>query len=447
MFSCCRLPYVLGIPLVISSLLNMPMWAISPVVSETELRERIARFPKEAGPYETLAQLLLERLRKDWARQDYSSLSGASFQSQIENFQRRAQEILSLYRKIEEFKPKQVEILLQMAEIHYLYLGQTQQAQQLLEKASRLAPEHPQVIIALADFTFYHHGKRHEALEQLRKALQKHPHQPDVLITLADLLSTPPAESRDYIEAKTLLHQALEIQPQAQNLRLMLGQVWVREATRDEFNPDKASLKQALQLFQTVTTMDPQNETAWLEMAKTAQQLGQYTVAEQALRTLLKQFPNHIQGRLLLGDNLLIQASKDLDQGLYTAQAAEADQWYESLLPVLQEIPLSQQVQLFYNQGLLAVVHGQVLSLQSNSHHQAEQRLRAAIAAFEKAQHIFDQISIINASLQKDLAKAWHYLGLLLWQNPSRQTEAISCLETACSLNYADSCTWLKQQR
>lgn len=435
----------LAVLLLLSCLLSSPAWSASPPSPEAELREKIRRFPQEASYYEALANLLLERLRTDWARQDPTA-SGASFQSQIENFQRRAQELRYLYGKVQELKPRQVEVLLQLAEIHYLYLGQTQEAEKLLQEATRLAPEHPKVVIALADFTYYHSGKRAEALEQLRKALQKQPGQPDLLITLADLLSTPPLELKDYSEAKTLLSQALETQPQAHNLRLMLGQVWVREATRDELKPDKAGLNTALQLFQHVTELDPSNERAWLELANTAQQLGQYPMAEQALRILLKQYPQHIQARLLLGDNLLVQAGAGLDQGLYGPQAAEADQWYQSLLPVLQELPLNQRVQLFYNQGLLATVHGNALSRQPGSLLQAEQRYREAIAAFEKAQSIFDQASIINASLQKELGKAWHGLGLLLSQQPPRQSEAISCLQAACDLKYQESCHWLKQQ-
>ncbi|PIQ29257.1 hypothetical protein COW36_17265 [bacterium (Candidatus Blackallbacteria) CG17_big_fil_post_rev_8_21_14_2_50_48_46] len=432
--------------LLLGSLLLAPLPALTAPLNETELRERIVRFPKEADNYQLLAELLLENLRSDWAKQD-PSLSGASFQAQTESFARRAKELLFLYNKVQELKPNQIEVLLQLAEVQYLFLGQAQESEKTLNQAATLAPDNPKVVMALADFTYYHKGKRADALDLLRKALSKQPSQADLLITLSDLLSTPPLDpNKDYEEAKTLLNQALEKSPQAHNLRLMLGRVWGRQATRDELKIDKLGLAIALKLFENVTQSDPQNQTAWIEQARAQQELGQFAEAEQSLRQLLSFSPRDPQARLMLGDILLIEASQALDQGKFSPQAAEAESWYLKLEQEgqLQELAPNQRVQLFYNQGLLARVQAAELAATPSQKAEAEKRFREAIAAYEKVQTIFDQMSIFNNALQKELGKAYYGLGLLL-QGQERAAEGIAILQTACSLKNQESCDWLKK--
>lgn len=440
--------------LLLASLLSTPAWAQEIPAREVELREKIVKFPKEATHYEQLAQLLLERLRADWLRQD-PSMRGASTLSVAEDFNRRARELIYLLEKVKELKPNQVELLIQMAEINYLFLGAPQESAKLLKQALEQAPQNPRVIIAYADFTFFDGGKRPEALEQLRKAIQTYPNETDFVITLADLLSTAVLDPKDYTEAKAVLGQALEKKPTAQNLRLMLARIWLREATRNELKIDKVGLAEALKLFQAVTTAEPTNEAAWSELAQTAQQLGEIDVAEAALRQVLLLQPKNALAKLLLGDVKLLQAGKDLDQGLYTAAAAEADQLYAQLVEAGQdrELAVTQRVQMYYNQGLLAMVEAGVLAgkapaanpgSNSDALAPAEKRYRESIAHYEKAQMIFDNLNVLNPVLQKDLGKSYHGLGLL-YQKTERMAEAVGFIQTACSLKTEESCAWLKK--
>jgi tetratricopeptide (TPR) repeat protein len=443
MFSCFRRCFRLAPALLLALLLQAATAPLS--AEENRLREQIIRSPRDAQAHERLAEWLLERLRADWARQD-PNVSGASFQAQAADFERRARELLFLYGKVQALQTPRAETLLQLAEIQYLYLGQPQEAEKHLREAVQLAPNNPKVIIAQADFICFHHGKRAEGLALLRTALAQQPGQQDLLITLSDLLSTPPATPADYAEAKTLLTQALEKAPAADTLRLMLGRVWGREATRDELKIDKVGLEGALKLFQAVTQAAPENALAWLEQARAAQQLGRYREAEQALRRQLALTPADPQGRLLLGDTLLILAGQSLDQEQYSPEAAEADQWYQKLVSdnQLSDLALNQRVQLFYNQGLLARIEATTLARQNAHWPRAEARYQAAIAAFEKAQAIFDQVNILNPALQRDLGRAWHGLGLLREQQ-QRHLEAVSMLQTACGLKLSESCDWLKK--
>lgn len=431
--------------LVLACLLSTPAWAAEMPPREMELREKIIQSPKVAEHYEQLAQLLLERLRADWLRQD-PSMRGASTLSVAEDFNRRARELIYLLEKVKEIKPNQVELLIQMAEIHYLFLGSPQESAKLLKQALEQAPQNPRVIIAYADFTFFDSGKRAEALEQLRKAIQTYPSENDFVSTLADLLSTAVVDVKDYAEAKTVLGTALEKRPEAHNLRLMLARVWLREATRNELKIDKVGLAEALKLFQAVTAADPSNDAALSELAQTAQQLGEIALAESALRQLLLLQPQNALAKLLLGDVKLLQAGKELDQGLYTAAAAEADQLYAQLVENAQDsqLAVTQRVQMYYNQGLLAMVEASVLAAKAEMATQAEKRYRESIAHYEKAQMIFDNLNVLNPVLQKDLGKSYHGLGLL-FQKSERMAEAVGFFQTACSLKTEESCAWLKK--
>ncbi|MGE3728842.1 MAG: tetratricopeptide repeat protein, partial [Candidatus Sericytochromatia bacterium] len=324
--------------------------------------------------------------------------------------------------------------------------GSPQESAKLLKQALEQAPQNPRVIIAYADFTFFDSGKRAEALEQLRKAIQTYPSENDFVITLADLLSTAVVDVKDYAEAKTVLGLALEKRPEAHNLRLMLARVWLREATRNELKIDKVGLAEALKLFQAVTAADPSNDAALSELAQTAQQLGEIALAESALRQLLLLQPQNALAKLLLGDVKLLQAGKELDQGLYTAAAAEADQLYAQLVENAQDsqLAVTQRVQMYYNQGLLAMVEASVLAGKTEMATQAERRYRESIAHYEKAQMIFDNLNVLNPVLQKDLGKSYHGLGLL-FQKSERMAEAVGFFQTACSLKTEESCAWLKQ--
>ncbi|MBT9547887.1 MAG: tetratricopeptide repeat protein [Candidatus Sericytochromatia bacterium] len=423
----------------------VPAWAAEIPPNEVALREKIIQFPKVAEHYEQLAQLLLERLRADWLRQD-PSMRGAATLSVAEDFNRRARELIYLLEKVKELKPNQVELLIQMAEIQYLFLGSPQESTKLLKQALEQAPQNPRVIIAYADFTFFDTGKRAEALDQLRKAIQTYPNENDFVITLADLLSTAVVDVKDYAEAKAVLSQALEKKPEAQNLRLMLARVWLREANRNELKIDKAGLGEALKLFQAVTIADPSNDAALSELAQTAQQLGEIELAESALRQLLSLQPQNALAKLLLGDVKLLQSGKELDQGLYPASAAEADQLYAQLVAAGQDsqLAVTQRVQMYYNQGLLAMVEAAILAAKTETAAQAEKRYRESIAHYEKAQMIFDNLNVLNPVLQKDLGRSYHGMGLL-YQKSERMAEAVGFIQTACSLKHDESCAWLKK--
>jgi tetratricopeptide (TPR) repeat protein len=434
--------------ILLAGLLSAPTWATEISPRETELREKIVKFPQAAENYEQLAQFLLERLRADWLRQD-PSLRGSATLDLAQDFNRRAKELVYLFDKVKELQPEKVELLVQMAEINYLFLGQPQESAKLLKQAIEQAPNNTRVIIAYADFTFFDSGKRAEALEQLRKAIQAHPNEMDFVITLADLLSTAPPELKDYAEAKALLNQALEKKPEGTNLRLMLGRVWQREATRNELKIDKEALAESLKVFQAVTIADPQSDTAWLEMARTAQELGLLPEADRALRQLLVLQPKNALAKLLLGDNLLLQISKELDQGLFPAQAQEADLLYLELVQSGQDkdLAVTQRVQMYYNQGLLAMVDATAQAAKANNlaaFASTEARFRASISAYEKAQNVFDNLNVINPTLQKDLGKSYHGLGLI-YHKQERMAEAVGYFQTACSLKAEESCDWLKK--
>ena len=148
--------------------------------------------------------------------------------------------------------------------------------------------------------------------------------------------------------------------------------------------------------------------------------------------------------RLLLGDLWLQQGAAALDQGQLSPEIVQAEEIYRGLLPQAQlgRLVSAQQVQLYYNLGLLAFLRGQAEKAQPAKalpHYQESERM------YRQAMAIFDRINIINRPLQQELAKTLEAIGQI-YVGQAGQAQAVEYYKQACGFKLESSCTWLKQQ-
>jgi len=409
-------------------------------LSETSLRQALERFPNQAEAHIRLADYLIVQLRIDWARRDPSA-AGASFQAQAEDLQRRAQELVFLYERALKQAPERVEAKVHLAEVYFVFLNHFQRAEELLQEALAEQPDHPSVNIAMAEYQFFFKGQQAEALQRLEQTLQKHPQHPGLIIAYVDLKTSVSDKPEDYLAAREQVSQALAQQPADQNLQHMLGLLWLREADlSDKLDLEKA--ERGLNLY--IALFEAHGDPAQaLEAAQIARDMGRLAQARELVRQGLKQAPEHARLTMLLGDLWLKQAATDLEQGRVSQETADAETQYQWLVAQnkVSELLQSEQVQLYYNLGLLAVLQGKTASNAQN----AKAHFENALNHYRQAQAMFDRLNLVNAPLQTDIAKTLEALGALLAQEQKMQAASEKYRE-ACSLKLESSCQWLQQQ-
>ncbi|MGV3526323.1 MAG: tetratricopeptide repeat protein [Candidatus Sericytochromatia bacterium] len=410
---------------------------------EATLRQSLTAQPQNAQIPLQLANLLLERLRQDWARRDPNAPEADQLAQNAE-LERRAQELVSLYRKTISLQPASVEARVNLAEVQFIFLNQFEDAEALLQEALSEAPNSIPAVIAFAEFTYFVKGNGPQALDNLRKALQVHPQDPELSITLADLATSRSNKPGDFASARELLENALNQHPNHESLRYMLATVWVREAAIQPEQLDAAAAEKGLAIFLELFQSKPDADLA-LESAGVARSLGRLPQARFLVESALQRFPTDMRLRLLLGDLWLEQSAASLDSFTWSEELTTAESQYRQILatPSFRELISSQQVQLYYNLGLLAYIKGQ--SQISANPAQALTHLQESERHYRQAMAIFDRINMINGPLQQDLARTLETRGKL--QHQQQQTApAVEAMREACTLKLESSCQWLRNQ-
>lgn len=408
--------------------------------SEQRLRQALQAHPQDPQAYQALAEFLLDQLRKDWGRRD-SNGSGPVFQAQNDALQRRALELIQLYRQCLALEPSNISAKVDLAEVYFVFQGRYDEAERLLKEALAEQPHQPKANIAMAEFTFFFKKDAPTALKRLEAALEKNPDNRDLSITLADLMTAASTKPEDFAHAHRVLDAALEKVPQDRNLRYMQASVWSREAQLNPKSPDVAKAEKALQIYQELLTEKAESDLS-LEAAQIAQSLKRLAQAREIVRQGLLHDPRNPELHFLMGNLWLDQGTKVLDQGEIPPEALEAEKYYRWLMEEQKDTDLltSEQVQLYYNLGLLAYLKSKA----PQAAHPME-LLKESESFYRRAVAIFDRVSIINGPLQQDLGRTLVAQGeqyLKVDQKP----EAIARYRQACGLKLEAACTWLKQQ-
>lgn len=406
---------------------------------ESALRQQLLKTPDNIEAELKLADLLLENMRKLWAQRDPSA-TGPALQEQSDEIQRRCQELITLYEKVLSQQPGHVEARVNLAEVYGIFLSRYDQAETLLKQALETDPKNPKALVAAAEYQFFFQNDHAGALNRLEQALKEQPNEPALTISLADLLTGASQKPEDFLRARELLETALKAHPGHHGLGYMLASVWYRDASLSQpMNPEKADT--ALKLFLAELDAKPEFELV-IEVAQVAQSMGRLPQAREIVSKGIKEFPGEPRLRLLLGDLWLQQGATSLDQGQFSPEAQKAEGYYRDLLKPadFKGLVTAQQIQLYYNLGLLAFLKGQTAkdtpSQALGFYQDAEKLYRQAIA-------IFDRINIINRPLQQDLAKTLEAMGQIQ-AGQSRQAEALQYYQQACDLKLESSCNWLK---
>jgi tetratricopeptide (TPR) repeat protein len=427
----------------LSLIFALSLALMAPVGAQTDpqiqrLRQQVEARPQVAAPYFQLAERLLVVLREDWGRRNNEPRPLSVEEGAV--FTQRANELIALYRQGLDLEPQNMDALLQLAETYSIFLGQVPEAEVLLMRGYELRPDYPPLLVTLAEFRYFQLGQRTEALELLRKAHGAQPQSPELAMTLADLLTYEAVDAAPFQEALKALETTLQKQPGQEAIHMMLGRVRVREASRDELKLDTLALDAAIAVFGKILQANPKQEEARLELARAYRLRGDGGAAEREARALRAQAPLNPEGLLLLGDILLESQAKALDQGQFPSAVKEAEQVYRQIIDqqLVSRLPISQQVQLYYNLGLLAHVEGNQLVTTAPA--QAIERQKSAIQAWEQTSRLFDAISVLNSSVQGDLGRAYRALAQL-----RQGAEALSLYQKGCAFKDPDSCEWLKK--
>lgn len=409
--------------------------------AEARLRQSVSQQPNSADPHLQLANFLLDNLRREWSQRDPNA-SGEDFKRQADEFQGKAQELVNLYEKVIALDPKNVDARVNLAEVNFVFFSQFDQAEQLLKQALEQNPDSIKAMIARAEFLFFFKAQRANALAELEQALAARPGHADLSITLADLLTGGSLQAADFDKARKVLNDALVQNPGHEGLNYMLASVWYRDASLTQpINAAKAQT--ALDLYLAQINAKPELDLV-IEVAQLAQALGKLEQARDIVATGLTRYPDEPQLKLLQGDLWLAEGSAALDQGQIPPQAVQAETEYRSLLKpeTLSRLTVAQQVQLYYNLGVLAQYRGQAAKAQPP---QALAQYQEAERMFRQAMDIFDRINIVNRPLQQELAKTLESMGQIHF-GQSQTPQAAEYYKQACSLQLESSCGWLKQQ-
>lgn len=409
--------------------------------SESQLRQQMISQPQNAQVYLQLGELLLRQLRIDWGQRDPQA-AGPEFMEQAESFQRRAQELVYLFEKAQQLDPKLIAAQIYLAEVNFVFFNRFEEAEQMLQAALRQQPSSVQAIIALAEFQFFFKNDQASALKALQAALEQQPAQPDLSITLADLLTVSSGEATDFDKARSLLNASIAQQPSHAGLQYMLASVWYRQAQLDaqKFDTDKA--REALNIMIRLLQSDPDPQYL-LEAADMARSLGQFNQAQQFISEGLQKQPNDPRLMLQLGDLWLQQAAQQLESTTYGNEAQQAEKIYRQLLAQTshKQLITSQQVQLYYNLGLLLYLKGKAAGAPAEAlrhYSESEQMYRQAV-------QIFDRINIINGPLQQDLGRTLEAKAEVL-SAQANTAEALELYRQACNFKLESACNWLKQK-
>lgn len=421
-------------------LINISLWQhqVQAAPDEAALRQAITQQSNNPEAHLKLANFLLERLREQWAQRD-PNLSGDAFQKQADGFQIQSQELIALYEKVISLQLHNVEARVNLAEVYFVFLSEVNQAEIYLKQALEIDPNHIQAQIAMAEYLFFFKGEREQALTLIEKALSVKPNHPDLSITLADLLTGGSLKAEDFAKAHIILEQALQAHPEHEGLRYMQGSVWYRQAVLDPQKLDQAKAQKALDILLPILNSTPDAQHS-IEAAQIAQSMGQLPLARKILEQALVFTPQESQLTLLLGDYWLEQGSQTLEAGQLPVEANEAERLYRQLLiPArLNLLTSGQQVQLYYNLGLLAQLKAKSNPSQALPHYiEAEKLFRQALA-------IFDSINIINTPLQQELSRVLESIAQI--HESSDPGKASTYYQQACSLKLESACNWLKQK-
>jgi hypothetical protein len=403
-----------------------------------QLRQAYERQPNNPEAAHALADALLVELRRDWALQDPNA-SGTAFQVAADALQLRARELVNLYEQVLKQDPRRLNAQVHLAEVYFVFLNQFQQAETLLMEALQKEAHHPRASIALAEFQFFFKGQVPEALARLEQALQQHPHHPGLVISLVDLRTRSSAEAAEYARARERVAAALAAHPGDENLRHMLGNLWLLEA---DLTPqlDRAKAQNGLQLYTELfeSNRDPAQA---LEVAQIARDMGEIEQARRLIEAGLQVAPDHARLQLLKGDIWLKAGAEALEARRFSAELQTAQAAYQQIVARQKtaDLLLGEQVQLYYNLGLLALIQAQQAEATD-----PDPLLASAVGFFREAQTRFDRLNMVNAPLQQELARALALQGerLLRKQQEGPAREAFT---EACELGLESSCARLRR--
>lgn len=418
--------------------LSLPLMAQPATASVAQLRQTHARQPNNPAAAHALADALLVELRRDWGLRDLNA-SGAAFQAQADELQLRARELVQLYEQVLKQDPRRLDAQVHLAEVYFVFLNQFQQAENLLLAALKQEAHHPKATIALAEYQFFFKGQVPEALQRLEQALQQHPHHPGLVISWVDLRTRSSAEAADYVSARERVAAALAQQAGDENLRHMLGNLWLREA---DLTPqlDRAKAQNGLQLYTELFESNRDPDQA-LEVAQIARDMGEIEQARAMIEAGLQVAPEHARLQLLKGDIWLKAGAEALEARRFSAELQAAQAAYQQIVARQKaaELLLGEQVQLYYNLGLLALLQAQQADITD-----PDALLARAVGFFREAQTRFDRLNMVNAPLQQELARALELQGerLLLKKQEGPAREAFG---EACELGLESSCARLRR--
>lgn len=386
----------------------------------------------------------LVQLREDWARRD-PTLKGPAQLDQQQNLQRRAIALGQAYENWLQSNPQSINGWLELAEIHFVFLNRFDTAETYLNQALTRAPEHIQANIAQAEFDFFFKKDTKAALGRLENNLQNQPTQPELLITLVDLSTRSSNDKNLYADLQTRLSRAREQFPRHQQLQYIQAFLSAQQAALPE-KLDTAQAEIALGQYEALYTLYPTAQYA-LETAQIARQLQRLDKAHEILDQALTQeaLKTNQQSRLLRlkGDLWLAAGAEDLDAGRWTEPLLKAKQTYERLAPEAEQLVYPERVQFFYNLGLLAYTEGRASFNTSAS--EALVHLNRAVSYYTQAGRIFDQLNMINAPLQQELARAYEMQGMV-HQRQNETYKAREAFQQACELRLESSCKRLQSE-
>lgn len=385
----------------------------------------------------------LVQLREDWARRD-PALKGTAQLDQQHNFQQRAMALGQAYESWLQNNAQSVNGWLELAEIHFVFLNRFDTAESYLNQALSRAPENIQANIAQAEFDFFFKKDTKAALQRLENGLQNTPSQPELLITLVDLSTRISNDKNLYADLQNRLSKSREQFPQHQQLQYIQAFLSAQQASLSE-KLDQAQAEIALQQYETLYDRYTTPQYA-LETAQIARQLQQLDKAHAILDQVLSKAPDPTQQSRLLrlkGDLWLEAGASDLDAGRWTDSLLKAQQTYERLAPNAELLVYPERVQFFYNLGLLAYTEARASF--NNSGSEALLHLNRAVAYYTQARQLFDQLNMINAPLQQDLAKTYEMQGMV-YQRQNDTYKSREAFQKACELRLESSCKRLKSE-
>lgn len=385
----------------------------------------------------------LVQLREDWARRN-PALKGPAQLDQQQKLQQQAIALGQAYESWLQNNPQSVSGWLELAEIHFIFLNRFDTAENYLNQALNREPDNVQANIAQAEFDFFFKKDTKAALQRLENGLRSQPAQPELLITLVDLSTRASNDKNLYADLQTRLSKAREDFPQHQQLQYIQAFLSAQQAALSE-KLDPVQAEAALTQYEALYDRYATPQYA-LETAQIARQLQHLDKAHALIDRALAKSPDMAQESRLLrlkGDLWLEAGAPDLDAGRWTENLLKAQQTYERLAPHAELLVYPERVQFFYNLGLLAYTEGR--SSFNNSASEALVHFNRAVRYYTQAGRLFDQLNMINAPLQQDLAKAYEMQGMV-HQRQNDTYKAREAFQQACELRLESSCKRLQSE-